>query len=88
MRTNNSRVHCLEPANSIIASLGGLGRVAHLSRVAPATACRWRMPRKLGGTDGQIPIDSLIAMVDGVEKAGETMPEPLIAYARSKRLAV
>lgn len=45
----------LEPAATIIRTLGGLSAVADAVSTTTTTVQRWRLPREKGGTGGYIP---------------------------------
>lgn len=59
------RIMAMEPANRIIAALGGPTKVADQIGVHRVTVSKWKRPAKDGGTGGIIPIrhvPGLIAM--------------------------
>jgi hypothetical protein len=54
----------MQPADSVIAKLGGVAKVAEIAGVHRTRVSNWKRPREAGGTGGRIPqghIDGLLA---------------------------
>lgn len=71
----------MEPADSIIAKLGGPSSVAKAAGVHRTRVSNWKRPREDGGTGGQIPqkhIPALIALASDLKVSlalGEFFPD-------------
>lgn len=60
----------MEPAASIIKSLGGAGEVARLTGVFRTTPAKWRSPVEKGGTGGQVPLKHIPALLRAARDKG------------------
>lgn len=54
----------MEPASSIIASLGGDTAVAAITGVHRTRVANWKRPRATGGTGGVIPLKHISKLLD------------------------
>lgn len=54
----------MEPAQTIIAKLGGPGIVSAVVGVHRTRVSNWRRPREKGGTNGLIPQDYHLRLID------------------------
>lgn len=64
-----STSHDCNPAAAVIERLGGTAAVAAVLGRDESTIRRWRMPRP-SGTDGNIPHDAAIALIQHAEANG------------------
>lgn len=62
-----------EPANSTIKMLGGLTRVSERLCKNVSTVARWRKPKEMLGTDGNIPREYWEALYEMAKEQGKTL---------------
>lgn len=60
----------LNPAHHIIEKCGGLDRVAEMTGRHKSRVLRWTWPKERGGTDGLIPSQVQIALLDAARHRG------------------
>lgn len=60
----------MEPADSIIERLGGVGVVAEITGTAYTAPYRWKAPRDKRGTGGVIPWQHVRPLLDYAKKNG------------------
>jgi hypothetical protein len=65
--------HC-EPANTIIALLGGIRPTAIAAETTETTVRRWRLPIESGGTGGFIPRKKHAALLALARQIGVDLP--------------
>lgn len=76
----------LDPAASIVAKFGTLKRLADAAGVSESRACRWRLPKELGGTGGLIPSTRQQRILEWAGANGINIrPEDFFASAKVRR---
>jgi len=60
----------MEPAASIIDRLGGVTRVASIVGVHRTRVSNWKRPRQVGGTNGRVPQDYHVTLLDHARENG------------------
>lgn len=76
----------MEPANTIIAALGGPSAVASRIGIHRTRVSKWKAPKDKGGTGGLIPqrhVPDLVKM--GRERGVKLSPADFLAYAFAGR---
>ena len=63
----------MEPANTIIQTLGGATRIANEIGIHRVSVSKWKMPKDKGGTGGVIPISRVIALLMLSERLGKCL---------------
>lgn len=76
----------LDPAASIVAKFGTLKKLADAAGVSESRACRWRLPKEVGGTGGIIPSTRQQRILDWAAQNGVKIgPEDFFSGPKSKR---
>ncbi len=60
----------MEPARTIIKSLGGARKVAHLLGVHRTAVYKWTWTKEKGGTGGLIPFNHARKVIDAAKECG------------------
>lgn len=60
----------MQPADSVIAKLGGVVEVAAITGVHRTRVSNWKRPRESGGTGGRIPQKHIERLVEHARNAG------------------
>lgn len=60
----------MEPAASIIERLGGVTRVATIVGLHRTRVSNWKRPRRSGGTDGRVPQDHHVKLLEHARENG------------------
>jgi hypothetical protein len=63
----------MEPARTIISKLGGVAVVSDLVGIHRTRVSNWRRPRTKGGTNGLIPQDYHLRLIDFAATKGVTL---------------
>jgi hypothetical protein len=79
----------LDPAASIAVKFRTLKRLAEAAGVSESRACRWRLPKELGGTGGMIPSGRQQRILDWAAENGVPIsPEDFfVTHHRSEQRA-
>jgi len=76
----------LDPAASLVAKFGTLKRLADAAGVSESRACRWRLPKELGGTGGIIPSTRQQRILDWAARNGiDIGPQDFFSAAKVRR---
>lgn len=63
----------MEPANTIIAKLGGPTKVSQITGVHRTRVSNWKRPREAGGTGGMIPMPHIPVLLRAAQASGIKM---------------
>lgn len=73
----------LTPAAYVIREFGGVRKLARELGKSPSTVSRWPKPKQKGGSDGRIPSDEQLPILELAKKRGLDVTPADLIYGRA-----